>query len=160
MYIEIPKKFENLPVTEGQMLSIAFLYMVSHDNGYIPYNINAYDFKKIMGANTVTIQSYNMRHLSEAIQVSEINDNNWIIQFRDFKREDFYKLRDGTGTRKFVKYKLKETRNIAMWCYLVGLYRGSKDLITESNKMFEYDNAIPTLDKTDMSFCNLRLEYQ
>jgi hypothetical protein len=158
MYIEIPKKFKELPVTEGQMLGIGFLYMISNDHGFIPYNINSYDFKKIMGSATVDLDSYNMRYLVQALHVSQINEDNWLIQFRDFKRQDFYKCKDGRGTRSFFKYEIKETRNIAMWCYLIGLYRGSKELIRESNKLFEYPNSLPTLDHHDMSFCNLRIE--
>ena len=158
MTIEIPEKFKDLEATEGQMLSVAFLYMISHDNGYQPYNINSYDFKKLMGSPLVDLDSYGMRALMSALQVSQINEHNWIIQFRDFHRTDFYKKIDGSGMRKSFMYELKETRNIAMWCYIVGLYRGSKDLIHESHKLFEYEDSLPIFDKTDMSFVNLRLE--
>jgi len=157
MKIQIPAKYKDLKLTEGQTLAVAFLYMVSNDHGFVRYNINSYDFRRIISTGKVEPDGYNMRFLEEAIHISQLNADNWLIQFRDFKREDFYK-NSGKGTRRFHWATIKQPRNIAMWCYLIGLYRGTKDLINESHNLFEYKDCIPSITKEQMSFNNFMIE--
>jgi hypothetical protein len=161
MNIVIPEKYKDLQIPEEQWLIVAFLLMISHEHGWeTPYNINTYDFKKILGGSFGTLEPHTskLKGLREMIEIKRLNDHNWTIQFRDFNRPDFYRYKDGSGNLRTAHKEITNVRCISMWCYLVGMYRGNKNLITDSERIFEYESAEATIDGTCLTTQNFRID--
>jgi hypothetical protein len=154
MNIIIPRHYEDLQLTEREALLVAFMVMVAHDHGWEHnYNISPYDINKILDTLKAEIDSHKFTRLKEIFQFTYLNESNWMLKWKDFDPSWYTR----GGAFKSFKYKLEDTRNQRVWCYLLGLYRGNKALVADSTRIFEHEDLY-TKGMTNMEIDNFRIE--
>lgn len=156
MNIQIPRIYKDLKLKEREAMMVAFMTLVSHEHGWEhDYNISPWDLAKIMHIPGAVLTSDKMDVLKTIFKFTYLNDENWMIRWINTDVKTLYAL-SGRGALKTERYKLTTARNISVWCYLLGLYRGSKNLITDSYKLFENEDNNKTM--TVLEEDNFRIE--
>ena len=158
MHINIPVKYKNLQLKETEALVVAFMTMVADEHGFEhAYNMAAEDLRRIMHLCAVVNPSTQaFANLQKIFKFAHLNEDNITLQFRDHARNKEWYTYSGRGVLRNTKYKLNIARNQNMWCYLLGMYRGSKDMIQDSHKLFEHDSIANTMIPLEIN--NFRIE--
>ena len=144
MLINPPLKYKNSNLTEGQAMLATFLLIICDDHGFDNwYTINSYDFRKILGnGQGMTMHdSPSLEPLKEYMHIAALSDETWAFKF---KIDDIKKWVPSRGTEhipRTFRYKLKETRTMCVWSYLMGRYDSDNDLIVDSDTVIEYKEA-------------------
>jgi hypothetical protein len=137
MNIIIPRYYRDLGLTEREAVLVAFMVIIAHEHGWEHnYNISPYDINKILDTLKGEIDNGKLTRLKEVFQFTYLNDSNWMIKWKGWSPKWYTKI----GSFRGHKYKLEDTRNQRLWCYLLGLYRGSKDLVEDSKRLFEHED--------------------
>lgn len=155
MNIIIPSLYKDLLLTEREAVVVAFMTLVAHDHGWEHnYNISPYDINKILDTSRGELDSRKLDRLKEIFQFTYLNDENWMLKWKDYNPKTFLTR---TGAFRMHKYWLENARNQRVWCYLLGLYRGSKDLVTDSTRVFEHEDLYAK-SMTKIEIDNFRIE--
>ena len=158
MNINLPEKYKDLQLKETEAIVVAFMTMVAEQHGFEhSYNMASEDLKKIMNLPAAADPSYPVfDNLQKVFKFTYLNENNIMLKFRGHTLNKEWYTYSGRGSLRVAKYKLNTVRNQNMWCYLMGMYRATKDLIQESHKLFEYDSQTNTM--TPYEIGNFRIE--
>jgi len=139
MNIAIPKIYVGDKLTEGEASFIAFMTMVGDDNGFdYFYSMNSGDVKKILGSRygQATHQSEKLNNIRKYFHIIALDNHNWSFAWKEFDPKRFHNRKMNIAAKPMVKhgfYNIKTKRAIQIWCYLLGMYRGSKDLVTDGS---------------------------
>lgn len=157
MNIIIPERFKDTKLLEREAMFIGFMTLIGNEHGWEhQYNICPWDMGKMMNVQGLVLDSPKMDTLKEIFEFTYLNDENWMVKWKDFDQQSWYTYK-GQGTLKHHKYKLTTERNSNMWAYLLGLFRGSKDLVKDSHKIFEHEDVYRhTMNKLEID--NFRIE--
>jgi len=164
MKIAIPKIYEDDKLTEGEKSFLAFMTMVGDDNGFeYFYNMNAGDVKKILGSRlgSIGVHSNKMATIRKYFHVMGYDDNNWAFAWKGFDKKTFYNRPIATFDKPKFKHgmvEINDIRSVQVWCYLLGMYRGSKNLIEDANQIqnLYFKTSRITFDRLEME--NFRIE--
>lgn len=156
MNVQVPVKYKDLNLRDNDAILVALMIMIAEENGYEhAYYIHAHDLRKILKASTLAPTGYILDNLKNIFELAQWDEDNWSIKFKD-KRKDLF----GRKQLHVYKHKIKSVRNQNLWCYLLGMFRGSLsgELIETTTERFPH---IPVNGGTSMSrfhMYNFRIE--
>ena len=156
MNIQIPKKYKDTKLKETEGMLLAFMTLMAEDNGYEHvYYIHSHDLRKILNTTNLSPTGYQLKKLKEIFNIGEWDENNWSIQFKDKPASFLGRKFKGNQKTQQVRFKLKLQRNEKLWCYLFGMFMGSKagKLIETTTETFPH---VPRDLGTNMTLIQLR----
>lgn len=132
MYIQVPLKYKDSKLNEGDAMVAAYLTMINDRYGWEDYYvINSYDFKRLYSDRAYSAQSDSniFSKLREHMYIIGLDQHNWALKFKYKNVNEFVQNR---GVKKMpitFKYKIKNTRSIMVWCFLMGQWSSEKEIV-------------------------------
>jgi len=161
MNINIPARYKDLELKENDAMVVSLMAMIADEHGFEhAYNICSDDLRKIMNFNGAKVHPSvpSFDTLKKIFKIVYLNDNNMTLQFLDHARNKSWYTYSGRGILRVMQYKLTKPRNQNLWCYLLGMYRASKDLVQDSHKVFEHMDTEYAHTMNRMESINFRIE--
>lgn len=146
MNILVPQKYKDLKLRDNDAILVALMVLIAEEHGYEnEYYIHTHDIHKILRVTNLSPTGYILNNIRNVFEFGQWNEDNWSIRFKDSRKDLF-------GRKRLMTYKHKITsvRNQNLWCYLLGMFRGSLsgELIETTTEHFPH---IPVKHGTSMS---------
>lgn len=139
MKILIPNQITDTDLTDGEAMLIALMNIICNTHGYDQwYNMNAGDWRKILfpaGATNPRPFGPKTKNIRNHLRFCQLDDKNILIKFINVRP----KAKGAYDTVGTIYYELKDIRSIQIWCYLMGLWFGENDIISEATCHIEYE---------------------
>ena len=161
MNINLPEKYKELQLKENEAVLVAFMAMIADEHGFEhAYNISCADLRKILNYSGAKVHPSvpSFDTLKKIFKLVYLNEDNMTLQFLDHARNKEWYTYSGRGILRVMQYKLTKPRNQNLWCYLLGMYRASKDLVQDSHKVFEHMDTEYAHTMNRLESINFRIE--
>lgn len=139
MKIKIPKIYEDVKLTDPDIVIIAMMTIFGEKKGFENYyNFNALDIKKIYGNRKERIEAKHkiFNSLREVFDIAVLDEWNWALRFNK-ENYEYIPTRKGSRDKARTAYKvLTCERSIRIYCYILGRIQTQVDIIDESQEFF------------------------
>ncbi len=156
MNVNVPEKYKGLKLRDNDAMLVALMIMIAEEGGYEhQYYIHAHDLRKILKTPSLSPTGGLLDNLKNIFEIGQMNDDNWCIRFK----EDRNAL-SGRKNLQLYRHKIKSVRNQNLWCYLLGMFKGSLvgELIETTTENFPHAPVHNGTHMTQLESRNFRIE--